>query len=74
MQIILQSGDHLPEVVVTKGGQIIREFRAYTMSDGRLVLDCGDCNMLASPRGTNINLPADWVVDAEGVLVYGGAA
>ena len=66
MTIILQKGDELTHVVMQDGSIIPREsMREYRLSDGRIALDCGECNERAAS--------ARFAVDADGIISEWGA-
>ena len=62
MTIILQQGDVLERVVLRNGTIINRaEMREHTTSDGRVVLDCGNC-------GKEIRTNKKYAVDKDGII------
>lgn len=61
MTIILQQGDVLRAVITADGDVIKREdMREYRLSDGRVALDCGDCNKRLKAK--------THVIDKDGIL------
>lgn len=61
MTIILQQGDELTHVVLQDGSIIPREsMREHRLSDGRIALDCGECNERA--------VASRFVVDVDGII------
>ena len=61
MTIILQQGDNLSEVVMNDGRIYRRkDMREYRLSDGRIALDCGDCNKRLKAK--------THVIDKDGIL------
>ena len=61
MTIILQQGDVLKAVITADGDVIKREdMREYRLSDGRVALDCGECNERA--------VASRFVVDVDGII------
>ena len=61
MTIILQQGDVLKAVITADGDVIKREdMREHRLSDGRIALDCGECNERA--------VASRFVVDKDGII------
>ncbi len=61
MTIILQEGDVLHALITAEGNVIKREdMREYRLSDGRIALDCGECNVRAGS--------SRFVVDKDGII------
>ena len=67
MTIILQEGDVLHALITAEGNVIKREdMREYRLSDGRIALDCGECNTRLKAKSH--------VIDKDGILSEWGAA
>lgn len=66
MTIKLCEGDIIPE-----NGKLVidlKDARVYHDSDGATIIECGDCGMIAKPRGENLNAAEEWFVDDDGIL------
>lgn len=66
MTIVLQEGESIIKVVLRDGTVIKRaEMREYTTSDGRTVIQCGNCNRQLKAK--------KHVIDKDGILSEWGA-